>query len=84
MRETSKRVLLGTIEEFDIQTNWPGAPQKAVLGYCGQTDSYPGNEADAKTELQQLIDAGEVVRFDDRCTLSDADETTKLRRTNND
>jgi len=80
MRETSERVLLGTIDEFDIQTNWPGAPQKAVLGYCGKADSYPGSKADAKEELQTLIDTGEVVRFEDRCTLSDGNEATKLRR----
>jgi len=77
--DIDEQVLLGTIEEFDVQTEWPGAPERAVLNYCADSDTYPYGREDATSDLERLVDAGKVERFVDRCEVADDEEVTKLQ-----
>jgi hypothetical protein len=78
--QTATRMLLGVIDEFDQQTEFPGAPKRAVLNFAAE--NLPVDRDTAAARLVELEAAGRLERYEDTSTLVDAEgEITKIKRT---
>ena len=78
--DTITRMLLGVIDEFDAQSEFAGAPKRAVLNFA--SERLPIDRETAAGRLIELEAAGRLKRFNDVSTLVETDEEIpKLKRT---